>query len=200
MIVLDVETTGRDPVKHSIVSMGAIDFSKPTYQLYRECRMRAGAEVTAEALAINGFTEEQVKDPRKPSLDVIMRDLCGWILMVDDRTLAGQNPSFDRDFCSVAAAYYHIPLVLGSRTIDLHTLCYAHHLRRGLQPPQKNGRTDLNTDKILQYVGLPPEPQPHHALTGAKMEAEAFSRLISGKGLLPEFAQYPVPAYLGHNL
>ena len=46
------------------------------------------------------------------------------------------------------------------------------------------------------YVGLPPEPKPHHALTGAKVEAEALSRLLFGKILLKEFAHYEIPKYL----
>lgn len=44
--------------------------------------------------------------------------------------------------------------------------------------------------------GLPNEPIPHNALTGAKMEAEAFSRFIYGKSFFKEFENYPVPHYL----
>jgi len=87
----------------------------------------------------------------------------------------------------------HIPWIIPHRTLDLHTLGYSYFLRHGLVPPTKNKRTALNLDFILKLVGLPEEANPHHALTGAKMEAEAFSRLLFGKNLLAEFAQYPLP-------
>jgi hypothetical protein len=60
----------------------------------------------------------------------------------------------------------------------------------------EKGLTRLSADTTLKYVGIPPEPKPHHALNGAKYEAEAFSRLIYGKNLLHEFAQFAVPEYL----
>ena len=34
MIIVDVETTGIDPEKHSIVSIGAVDFSNPSNEFY----------------------------------------------------------------------------------------------------------------------------------------------------------------------
>jgi len=54
----------------------------------------------------------------------------------------------------------------------------------------------LSLDEIAKYAGLKEEPRPHNALTGAKFEAEAFSRIVYGKPLLPEFKNYEVPKYL----
>jgi len=54
-------------------------------------------------------------------------------------------------------------------------------------------RLFLNKLIILCYVGLPDEPSPHNALTGAVVEAEALSRLLYDKPLLPEFKHLPVP-------
>ncbi len=196
MIVIDVETTGLDPKKNSIVSIGAIDFSNPQYQFYQECKIWDGAEIADEALAINGFTREQITNPNKKTLEQTMRDLIKWMSPIEDQTLAGENPSFDRDFLINSFLRYNLNQRLGHRTIDLHSLAYSHHLKRKVQIPLKKSRTDLNTDKILNYVGLPSEPKPHHALTGAKMEAEAFSRLIYGKSLLEEFKDFPIPDYL----
>ncbi len=68
-------------------------------------------------------------------------------------------------------------------------------LKRGVLP-LKNKRTDVKLDTILVYAGLPEETKPHNALTGAKMEAEAFSRLLFGKNLLQEFAHYSIPEFL----
>ena len=51
----------------------------------------------------------------------------------------------------------------------------------------------LNLDRILEYVGLPTRAEKHNALHDAKLEAEAFSRLFQNKGLLSEYATYPIP-------
>ncbi len=198
MIVVDTETTGLYPEKHSIVSIGAVFFSEPVSHplFYEECRIWDGAEVSKAALAVNGFTEEEIRDPRKQSLGDLVRHFLKWVEDIPFRTIAGENPSFDRGFLENSCERHGIAWAFGHRTVDLHSLCFAHHLERGSMPAIKNGRSDLSTDKILRYVGLPEEPKPHHALVGAKMEAEAFSRLIYGHGLLDQFQHFPVPAYL----
>ncbi len=196
MIIVDVETTGLNPKKHSIVSIGAIDFANSKNQFYQECRIWDDAEISKEALEINGFSEEEIKSPDKKSLEEVIKDFLKWIMNIEERTLAGENPSFDRDFLKDSMERYNIDWQLGHRTIDLHSLCYSHYLKHCLIPPLKDKRTNLNTDTILKYTGLPAEPKPHKSLTGAKMEAEAFSRLIFGKSLLKEFENYPIPTYL----
>lgn len=200
MIVVDVETTGIYHKKNSIISIGAVDFFNPENFFYKECRIWDNAEIMPESLKINGFTIEQIKDPNKMSLAGAVRDFLSWANKCDDTTLAGHNPVFDILFLKDSAQRYKLEWNLGregiGRSIDLHTLCYSNHLKRGLNPPLKNDRTDLNLNKVLCYVGLFDEPYPHNALTGAKLEAEAFSRLIYGKNLIKEFKNYPVPNFL----
>lgn len=59
--------------------------------------------------------------------------------------------------------------------------------------PIQNGKSDLDSDKVMKYVGIPTEPRPHKAINGALWETEAFSRLTFGRNCLPEFKQYPLP-------
>ena len=210
MIIVDIETTGVYPEKHAILSIGAVEFEHPENQFYEECRIWEGAEVMQEgedgmryALDVNGFTEENIRDQKKKSQKKIMEDFSAWIQTCKEHTFAGENPSFDRDFLRETAKRENISWPLGRRTIDLHSVGYTHMLKRGATPPTKNKRTDLNLDKILVYVGLPEEPKPHHALTGAKCEAEAFSRVLFAKNLLKEYAQYAIPDSLkpeGNNV
>jgi DNA polymerase III epsilon subunit-like protein len=196
MIVVDVETTGLDPRRHSIVSIGAVDFSNPEDTFYGECRIWEGAEVSEEALLVNGFSKNEVADKSKMPLEQLMRHFISWMQHINDRTLAGANPSFDRDFLKASVERCRITDDFAYRTIDLHSLCYTHYLKREISPPLSKGRTNISTDSVLKYVGMPPEPKPHIALTGAKMEAEAFCRLIKGKYLFKEFEKYSVPDYL----
>lgn len=195
VIVVDVETSGTDPKRHSIVSIGAVDFERPDRTFYRECRIFDGAAVEEGALAVNGFTHEQVTDGGKPSLESTVAEFVAWCRGAEERTLAGHNTSFDRDFLQAAADRYNLAWRFGNRVLDLHSFGWMHMRQRGLTPPNRGGRSGLSFDDVAVYVGLPPEPEPHHGLTGAKMEAEAFCRLMHGKPLLEEFHRYPVPAH-----
>lgn len=196
MIIVDVETTGPNPQKHSIISIGAVDFLNPENQFYQECRIWDGAEILKEALQLAGFSKEQVKSKNKKPLKETVKDFLLWTKNSKSKLLAGQNTSFDRDFIKTSAKRYEIKEGFGYRTIDLHSICHAHYLKREITPPCKNKKSDLNLDKILNYVGLPEEPKPHNALTGAKMEAETLSRLIYKKSLLKEFKRFSIPNYL----
>ncbi|TSC62725.1 MAG: DNA polymerase III subunit epsilon [Parcubacteria group bacterium Gr01-1014_48] len=193
MIVVDVEASGVNPYKHSLVSVGAVHFENPSYQFYEECRIWDGADIMDDAMAVNGFTREQIMDMSKQTDESLVQAFLAWMEKIPERTIVGHNPSFDRDFLAVTAARYHIDWPLAFRTIDTHTIGYMHHLLHGIPPPTENKRSALDLDAILKYVGLPEEPMPHNALTGAKVETEAFSRLIYNKQLLDEFKQYPIP-------
>ncbi len=196
MVVVDVETSGLDAKKNALLSIGAVDFDNPERQFYGECRPWEGALISDEALAINGFTEEEIQDESRKSLEAVMSEFKEWLEPIKDITLAGQNPSFDRDFVNASFVHAGINMRFASRTIDTHSLVYADHLRRGIPVPLKNRHTDISLDTGLVYVGIPEEPKPHNALTGAQVEAEAVSRITRGEKLLPEFTQHPVPDYL----
>lgn len=194
MIVVDVESSGTEAHKHSIVSVGALDFSNPTNRFYEECRVWDGAHIMDEALEVNGFTKEQITDKNKQSEADLIHAFMHWSESVEERTLAGQNVSFDRDFLKYAAERAgHTDWPFAYRTIDTHTLAYMHMVNHGIQPPVAHRRSALDLDAVLNYVGIPAEPTPHNALTGALSHAEVVARLLYGKKLLPEFTQFEIP-------
>lgn len=192
MIVADVESTGLIPSKHSILSIGAVDFERPERQFYGECRSWEGANIMSDALTVNGFTREECTDPKKQSLEELMQSFLRWVEQCEDKTLAGHNPSFDRDFLNDSFSRAHIGWHFSYRTLDLHSMAYMDATRRGIAIPRKNDRVEFSLDAILKYLGLPEEPKPHVGINGAKYEAEAFSRILYGKNLLLEFVQYPI--------
>jgi DNA polymerase III epsilon subunit-like protein len=199
MIVVDMESTGVEPHKNSLVSVGAVDFDNPENQFYMECRVFEGARIDEAALKVNGFTREEITDPKKPSDREVVEAFIQWAETCKEQTLAGQNPSVDRDFLKYTAERYHIDWPFAHRVIDLHSIAYFHMLERGITPPVKEAagihHTDLNLDKTLLYVGLPEEPRPHNGLRGAKLEAEAFSRLFYGAPFIKEYSVHPVPVF-----
>lgn len=192
MIIVDIEASGLDPKKHSILSIGAVEFEHPERQFYGECQIWEGSTIMPDALEVNGFTEDECRDPNKHSLEELMNNFLHWIEQCDEKTLAGQNPSFDRDFINDSFSRSHIGWHFAYRTLDLQSMAYMDMIKKDITPPRKNDRTNLSSDAIFSYVGIPSEPKPHHGLNGAKYEAEAFSRLLHGKNLLPEFADYPI--------
>ncbi len=193
MIILDVETTGTEPNKHSLVSIGAIEFENPSNRFHAECRAFEGAKVMAESLLVIGLTEQEIHDSAKKTEKEIVEEFLVWFDTCQEQTIAGQNPSFDRDFIKAAAERNHLNTHIAHRTIDLHSVCYFHALRRGIVPPIKKRHSGMNSDFIMSYVGIIGEPKPHKALNGAIYETEAFSRLLFDKALLPEFQKYPIP-------
>lgn len=194
MLVVDVEASGTDPSKHSIVSVGALDLAHPENRFYEECRIWDGAHIMPEALRVNGFKEAQITDVTKQTEADLTHAFLHWSDGLGERTLAGQNVSFDRDFLRHAAERAgHTDWPFAFRTIDTHTLAYMHMVTRGLQPPTRHKRSALDLDVILNYCGIPEEPWPHNALTGALSHAEVISRLLYGRKLLPEFSQFDIP-------
>lgn len=195
MLILDIEASGTEYHKHSIVSIGAIDFDNPERCFYAECKIWPGAHIMEGALAVNGFTEAEITDPTKKTEAEVVVEFLEWTQQLGDRTITGQNPSFDRDFVRAAAGRAGLSWDLAYRTIDTHSLCWMHMINRGLIPPidAQHRRSALDLDAILNYCGIPEEPQPHNALTGAKSHAEVTSRLLYNKKLLPEFAEFTIP-------
>lgn len=194
MLVVDVEASGTEAHKHSIVSVGALDLANPTNRFYAECRVWDGAHIMDEALAVNGFTKAEITDPSKQSEADLTHAFLDWSKDLPEKTLAGQNVSFDRDFLKYACERAgHTDWPFAFRTIDTHTLCYMHMVGRGMKPPIMRQRSALDLDAVLNYCGIPAEPEPHNALTGALSHAEVVSRLLYGRKLLPEFDQFQIP-------
>lgn len=188
MIVIDIETSGTDPEKHSIISIGAIEFENPENEFYGECKIWDGAHIEEEALEINGFTKKDITDPTKQPLKVLMQGFLDWSEDINERTLGGHNlGSFDVPFLISSAKRYGLNWNFAHRSIDTHTLTYMHLIKAGITPPVENNRTAVNSSFIQNYIGIPKEPTPHNALNGAKVAAEAISRLLYSKSLLDEF-------------
>lgn len=200
MIVLDMEMSGLDVRRNSILSIGAVDFKDPARQFYMECRLRKYGKFDAEALSVNGFTEKSIKDRKKASEDEMLKQFCEWMDSANDRTIGGHNVQFDIRFLKHALYRYGIKYKVGSRCIDTYALTYIHMLKSGRNPPMKDNRADITSNVVFRYCGLSREPDPHNALTGAKMMAESISRLVYGRSLIEEFRGFHIPDYLKQRI
>lgn len=194
MIVIDIETSGLDPNKHAIVSLGAVNFENPDHIFYSECKVFPGAKIDEQALVVNSFSEADITDPTKQDPKVLILAFLEYAKLCEDTTLAGMNPGvFDIPFLERAAQREKIDWTFGRHSIDLHTLCYAHMRMHKKPIPLKNKHSAINLARVLEYVGLENIDVPHHALEDAKLTAECISRLLYQKPLLEEFKRYPLP-------
>jgi len=147
-------------------------------------------------LEVNGFTLEEIQDQKILSQEELISDFKTWTDSIEDKTIAGQNVDFDISFLIESTGRIGHKFNWGKRKVDQHSIAYAHYLKRNIRPPLKDGISNLDGDTIMNYTGLPPEPRPHRALNGARYETEALSRLIFGKGVFDEFAEFAIPEYL----
>lgn len=196
MIIVDVESSGIDTRKCSLLSVGAVDFDNPSNQFYKECRVFDGAHIQDEALTVNGFTRASCNDPKKPSDREVVVAFLEWMKTCKEWTLCGQNPSFDRDFLLETAHRYHLDWPLAQRTVDLHTVAYYELTREGKAVPLLRNHSALNLEAILEHVGLSIKRKSHNALEDAKLEAEAFARFMRGEPLFDEYREFPVSSSL----
>lgn len=193
MIVVDLETSGVDQRVHGLLSIGAVDFLEPGRQYYGECKLREEGDVMDEALEVNGFTYEDITNHNKQSEVDLVKDFLLWFKRSKDHTLAGQNPHFDLSFLEEVCRRSELDIPFARRLIDLHSVTVYHITSRGLEVPIRKKRSDVDSDYIMRYVGIPEEPRPHNALNGAVWEAEAFNRLFYNGGLFDDFEKYSVP-------
>lgn len=168
MIVFDIETTGLSPTKNAMVSLGAVDYDTEE-EFYGECCIIPTFQfVEMEALAVNGFSLDEVNDATKQFDFQLYTRFLKWA-EGREMLLAGQQVgSFDilflraiHDRCGWFGKW-----PFGHRSIDLHSVAFA-----------KFGKS-LSLDGVLKAVGLEPEPKPHNALTGARLERDAFKKLL----------------------
>lgn len=192
MIALDCEMSGLDPLVHSILSIGAVDLEAPTRTFYGECYLPEQKTFQVEALAVNGFTEAQIFDKSKNSLKILMTKFHEWLQGCSEKTLVGQNVSLDRAFLNTAFMESGIPFQFHYRIVDIHSVAVGMFLRDGRDLNIEDGRIKMSLDRIAEAVGLPEEPRPHNALTGATYNAEVFTRLVYQKNLVEQFKDFEV--------
>lgn len=170
LIITDIETTGLNVKKCSILSIGAVHYATQS-TFYGECQRRCGSLVEKAALAINGFTTKDINDPAKKSEDELYLGFESWCSQYasPDIILGGHNIGrFDMIFLEKVASYLNRPAFFSYRSLDLHSLYYA-----------KYGMS-LSHKEICLALELEPEAVPHNALNGAFSEYRAIRKILEG--------------------
>jgi DNA polymerase-3 subunit epsilon len=190
MISIDCEMTGLNPERSAIISIGALDLKNPTKRIYIEMRPFEGADINEESIAYCGYSREDlenIKLSQKEGLELLKQFLDEG----EERNVLGQNVTFDVLFLNYSFLREEIDCKIPYRVLDMHSMVCAKLLLQGKAVPIEERKSTLNLDTLLNMSGIPEEPKPHNALTGALSAAEVYFRLIEGRAVLPEFSQYP---------
>lgn len=167
MIILDIETTGTDAKLNCMLSLGAIDYYTGR-EFYGECSIYEDSRVDDVALEINGFSYEEIQPGKKQPAHILYLKFFRWSDSLPDKLLAGHNVGhLDILFLEeLHKEYMDSAWPFGYRTLDLHSVAFTKF------------KKSLNHPGICKELGLPTEPKPHNALTGARSERDAFKLLL----------------------
>lgn len=175
LVVVDVETTGIDANKYSLVSIGAVSIEDPSKTFYGECSIWPGAAVDEGALRVNGMSMADITSAERKTEAQLVKEFIDWL--PKNPIMIAHNASFDRDFIAAACERGNVYNPFGFRTLDVHTFVFMHLMRKGDTIPK-----NLSLNNCLKSLGLPPEPNPHNALTGAQCEAQLFDKVLNYNG------------------
>lgn len=175
ILVVDLETSDLDPVRSSILQIGAkwLIGEKAGEEFSMDCRMWKGANWSEKSEAIHGISFIRANDPSLPTEAEAVQKLFEW--EGDDTfVIAGLTPSYDSGFLKAGVKRAGLGRYIPHRTLDLHSLAVAQAVISGVPVPLRG----FYTDEVYALLGLPPEPTPHRAITGAQRETEAFKILL----------------------
>lgn len=182
ILVVDVETTGLMPFQNQVIEIGAV-FLDGREEFETRVRFDGEHRWSEEAEAVHGYTRESCEDPRHPAIHEALELFLDWLEFHHGNRrviLAGMNPRFDLDMlradaCAVDRLARRMSFRFSHRTLDMHSLALRYAAKMGLSA---DALVRLHTDRIYELLGMAPEPKPHRALVGAKMEADALSLLL----------------------
>jgi DNA polymerase-3 subunit epsilon len=176
LIIIDCETTGLEPYRHALVSIGAVQYEDQEKEFYIEMRPADGSEISDQALEVNGYTREYLQRIETSTYDG-MRQFNNWVQLTENRLprhyLGGFNTHFDAGFINWSYEKAKmdktgIP-IFDFHYLDLYSVFVAKVGKRG----QGTGLRG-----VCEYLGVKPESYPHNALNGARKTAQCLKILL----------------------
>ncbi len=184
MIVFDVETSGLDERANGIIGLGAIMLPGGD-TFYHEPRLIESLKAHPKALEVNGFTEEEIRSKDRIDMETTLQHFSDWVVKADDMILAGWNSTFDYRFLSAEYMRCGLRWPFKYRVIDIQSLAYTVMRIRDQWTPMHDGVSTVGLNYTLKWLGLPKEPEPHNALTGAQCNVDVLLELTKMIEIVP---------------
>lgn len=166
-IVLDTETTGLDPKKDEILSIGAVkikDNRIVTSESF-EVFIKPTGNISHESIKIHHLTEDDLKDG--VSVNEALEKL---LFFIENLPIVGYYISFDMRILSNYLKKY-LGISLPNESIELSSMYYKRHRKQSAHE-----FVDLKFDSIMNKLDLP-RLGKHDALNDAIMSALMFLKL-----------------------
>lgn len=165
----DLETTGMWPPEGEIIELGLVLVDAHSLGFLDRLNLKVKPQHIAtahpEALRVNGYSPNQWRDA--VSLDTALRQ---YIEKAKGAALCAWRVAFD--FAFLQAAMHDTGLLPeGHQTTQLCVYSMAFHALH-----KKNIRP-FRLKTVAQFLGLPPEPEPHRAINGAEQAFEIYKKL-----------------------
>ncbi|WP_418318805.1 3'-5' exonuclease [Piscinibacter sakaiensis] len=179
LLAMDIETTGLDPVRDGIVSIGLVpmDLQRIRASLSRQWILKPRVALGAESVTIHGITDSQVQ--QAPDLNDILGELleamAGQVMIVHCRDIERQF--LDQALRSRINEGIEFPVI---DTMELEARLHRRQrIRlldrlRGRRPP----RVSIRLADSRRRYGLP-RYRPHHAPTDALASAELLQAQVA---------------------
>lgn len=168
-VAFDVETTGQDSVKDSIIELSAVKVKNgKIVDTFSELVRPIDKKISAEATKVNGITNEDVAESRE-----IWEVFPDFAKFIEDNVLVGYNSMvFDSHFLVRAGRYSHI--ILPNKHLDV-----MHFSRNYLK--QQGISNVVSLVKLGEMLGIE-NPQAHRALADAETTAKIYLKLLEIEG------------------
>jgi DNA polymerase-3 subunit epsilon len=162
VVVFDTEAGGLDPLRHSLMSVGFVDFSGAhRLEVYV---LEPDVQFEPEAMAVNGIDLHWLRanglSPAE-ACDRIEAFLDG-LGMGRPLMMAGHNIAFDLAYMRrlYTLAGRPLPRDFSHRSLDTHTLLYAWACAGRLPPEARS------SDGAFKHFGVAPPPHLRHTALG----------------------------------
>jgi len=169
-IVFDTETTGLDPKKDEILSIGAVKIrgntilTSETFEVY----VKNSKEINSKSIEVHGIRPCDLKDAKDPSEAIEM-----FLNFIGSRTLIGYFLEFDVAMINKYTKEF-LGITLPNKQIEVSEIYYDQEI---CAIPQ--GNIDLRFDTILKKRDIP-NMGVHNAVNDAIMTAMIYLKLTQG--------------------
>lgn len=167
--IVDLETTGLDPLHHEIIELGMVLFDADTLTILDALDLRIAPQwierASPEALKVNGYNKKDWEKTMDLTLAMTL-----FKARTEDATFCAHNVIFDWSFLVQASRETGVLLNFDYHKVDLLSMAWAKI------PHGKMQSWSLKT--ICAYLRIPPEPKVHRGLQGAMKEYEVYKALM----------------------
>ena len=174
IMYIDLETTGLDPNKHSIIQLAAVYRNN---WFHKKCPHDPNLEIDDNALKINGYRPDAERKGWSWVLNQteMLKKFMFWLNELrsnDDVILCGCNVGFDYNFLNASIERYKIDAdILRFRVLDVHQIAYFFNIIKN--------KKQMSAYSLYKDMGIEEERIPHTAISGVEKAINIFNKLAN---------------------